>query len=73
MAELIANPAGKRSVTNRIYSVTGNPAITLPMGFSSAGLPLALQIAADHFCEARLYQVAAAYERAAGWSGRHPA
>jgi aspartyl-tRNA(Asn)/glutamyl-tRNA(Gln) amidotransferase subunit A len=72
MAQLISNPTGKRSVTNRVYSVTGSPAITLPMGFSAEGLPLALQIAADHFCEVRLYQVAAAYESAAGWSECHP-
>jgi aspartyl-tRNA(Asn)/glutamyl-tRNA(Gln) amidotransferase subunit A len=72
MAQLMSDPVGKRSVTNRIYSVTGSPAITLPMGYSGDGLPLALQIAADHFCEARLYQVAAAYENAAGWYERHP-
>lgn len=73
MEQLICNPSGKRSVCNRIYSITGSPAITLPMGFSSTGLPLAIQIASDHFCEVRLYQIAAAYESSAGWSERHPA
>ena len=73
MAQLVANPTGNRSIANRIYSLTGNPAITLPMGFSPNGLPLAIQMAAGHFCEPRLYRLAAAYERAAGWSERHPA
>ncbi len=73
MAHLRSNPTGKRGVTNRIYSLTGNPAITLPMGFSRDGLPLALQIAAGHEQEALLYQAAAAYENACPWSQRHPA
>ena len=73
MAHLRSNPTGKRGVTNRIYSLTGNPAITLPMGFSSDGLPLALQIAAGHDQEPQLYQVAAAYENLSAWSKIHPA
>jgi aspartyl-tRNA(Asn)/glutamyl-tRNA(Gln) amidotransferase subunit A len=73
MIHLRSNPTGKRGVTNRIYSLTGNPAITLPMGFSSDGLPLALQIAAGHDQEALLYQVAAAYENICAWSNLHPA
>jgi Asp-tRNA(Asn)/Glu-tRNA(Gln) amidotransferase A subunit family amidase len=72
MRHLVANPVGKRSVTNRIYSLTGISAVTLAIRFSSHGLRLALQIAANHFHKARLYRVAAAYESAAGWSGRHP-
>jgi len=72
MAQLYANPAGKRGITNRIYSLTGSPAITLPMGFSASGLPLAIQLAAAHGAEPLLYQLADAYEREAGWSLLHP-
>lgn len=71
MAELLANPA-KRGVTQRMYNLTGMPALTLPMGFTSRGLPLGLQIAANRFSEDLAYQVAAAYETAAGWRDRHP-
>jgi len=71
MDELLANPT-KRGVTYRMYNLTGLPALSLPMGFSSRGLPLGLQIAADHFEEELLYQLAAAYEEAAGWRDRHP-
>lgn len=72
MEQLYANPVGKRGITNRIYSLTGSPAITLPMGFSASGLPLAIQLAAAHGAEPLLYQLAGAYERKAGWSMFHP-
>jgi aspartyl-tRNA(Asn)/glutamyl-tRNA(Gln) amidotransferase subunit A len=44
----------------------------MSMGFTEGGLPLGIQIAADHFNEALVYQVAAAYEHATGWHDRHP-
>ena len=72
MAELRADPLGKRSLALRMYSVTGNPAVVLPMGFSRDSLPLGLQIAAAHWREDRVYQAAYAYEQAAGWHMRHP-
>jgi aspartyl-tRNA(Asn)/glutamyl-tRNA(Gln) amidotransferase subunit A len=69
--EMMSNPT-RRPVTNRIYSVTGMPAMTIPMGFNDAGLPLALQIAAAHRAEPLIYQIGAAYEDATRWSDRHP-
>jgi len=72
MAELRADPLGKRSLALRMYSVTGNPAVVLPMGFSGNSLPLGLQIAGAHWREDRVYQAAHAYEQAAGWYTRHP-
>lgn len=71
MAQLLANPA-KRGITNKMYNSTGLPALTLSMGFSGEGLPLGLQIAANHFREDLIYQAAAAYEDAAKWCKRHP-
>lgn len=69
---LLANPTARRGATNRMYNLTGMPALTMPMGYGENGLPLALQIAAPHFEEGRIYRLAAAYEDAAGWGGRHP-
>jgi Asp-tRNA(Asn)/Glu-tRNA(Gln) amidotransferase A subunit family amidase len=43
---------------------TGQPAITVPMGFSRTGLPLGLQLLARPFDEGRLIQYAYAYEQA---------
>ncbi len=54
------------------FNVTGAPAISVPCGFSAQGLPIGLQIAAPHFEEPLLLQVAHAYEQAAGWHARKP-
>lgn len=55
------------------FNVTGGPALSVPVGFSKAGLPLAMQIAGKPFTEALIYRVAHAYEQAARWVERHPA
>jgi aspartyl-tRNA(Asn)/glutamyl-tRNA(Gln) amidotransferase subunit A len=51
-----------------IYTVTVNlagvPAISVPCGRSSAGLPIGLQLIGNHFDEARLLNAAYAYEMA---------
>jgi aspartyl-tRNA(Asn)/glutamyl-tRNA(Gln) amidotransferase subunit A len=72
MADMIANPTLIGGRTHRMYNLTGLPALVLPMGFTTDGLPLGLQIAADHWREDLVYQVASAYEDATGWSKRHP-
>lgn len=72
MRELWAEPLGKRSLALRMYSVTGSPALVLPMGFNEAGLSLPLQVATAHFREDLLFQVAHAYEAATDWHWRHP-
>jgi Asp-tRNA(Asn)/Glu-tRNA(Gln) amidotransferase A subunit family amidase len=43
---------------------TGQPAITVPMGFTDTGLPLGLQLLARPYDEHRLFQYAYAYEQA---------
>lgn len=42
---------------------TGQPAITVPMGFTQDGLPLGLQLLARPFDEYKLFQYAYAYEQ----------
>ena len=54
------------------FNVTGAPAVSVPCGFSTQGLPIGLQIAAPHFEEPALLRVAHAYEQAAGWHTRKP-
>jgi aspartyl-tRNA(Asn)/glutamyl-tRNA(Gln) amidotransferase subunit A len=64
-----------RSIANRATvpcNLTGMPAISVPCGFSN-GLPVGLQIMGPAFAEARVLQVAAAYEAACEWRSRHPA
>lgn len=45
------------------FSVTGQPALTLPCGRAENGLPLGLQIVGSPFAEASVLQVGAALER----------
>ena len=54
------------------FNVTGNPALAVPTGFSASGLPLSMQIITGQFDEAMGYRIAAAYEAATGWTGKHP-
>lgn len=49
------------------FNLTGTPAISIPMGFSSDGLPMGLQVLGKGFDEAMVYRVAQAYESATGW------
>jgi aspartyl-tRNA(Asn)/glutamyl-tRNA(Gln) amidotransferase subunit A len=54
------------------FNVTGHPALAMMAGLSSAGLPISVQFVARYFAEAMLFQVARAWERAAGTDERHP-
>ena len=54
------------------FNVTGSPALSVPVGFSKNGLPLAMQIVGKPFSEALVYRAAHAYELATGWVKRHP-
>jgi aspartyl-tRNA(Asn)/glutamyl-tRNA(Gln) amidotransferase subunit A len=54
------------------FDVYGIPAITIPCGFTSSGLPIGLQIAGAPFAEATVLVLAHAYERATEWHSRHP-
>ena len=49
-----------------VFNVTGHPAISVPCGFSSDGLPVGLQLVARQFEEVMLLRVAAMFEQAAG-------
>jgi aspartyl-tRNA(Asn)/glutamyl-tRNA(Gln) amidotransferase subunit A len=54
------------------YNLTGMPAISVPCGFDSDGLPIGLQIAARPLGESILLRAAAAYEAAHDWKERRP-
>jgi aspartyl-tRNA(Asn)/glutamyl-tRNA(Gln) amidotransferase subunit A len=55
------------------FNVYGIPAISVPCGFTSGGLPVGLMIAGPRFSESRVLALAAAYERATEWHKRKPA
>jgi len=53
-------------------NLTGAPAISIPCGFTLAGLPIGLQLQAHHFDEARLCDVAHRYQQATDWHKTAP-
>jgi aspartyl-tRNA(Asn)/glutamyl-tRNA(Gln) amidotransferase subunit A len=56
----------------RPINVWGLPAISIPCGFTPAGLPIGLQIVGPHWGEATVLQLAHAYEQATTWHKREP-
>jgi aspartyl-tRNA(Asn)/glutamyl-tRNA(Gln) amidotransferase subunit A len=59
--------------SNRPANFTGHPAISVPCGFSSDGLPIGLQLIGPKWSEAKLLAVAHAYERSQKWHQMRPA
>jgi aspartyl-tRNA(Asn)/glutamyl-tRNA(Gln) amidotransferase subunit A len=54
------------------FNVTGNPAMSIPTGFSASGLPLSMQIVGRAFDESMVLRIGAAFESATGLSARRP-
>jgi amidase len=55
-----------------LISVPGNPAISVPAGFTPSGLPIGLQIVTRHANERGLLEIAYAFEQATGFSKLRP-
>lgn len=55
-----------------LYNMTGQPAISLPLCQSAAGLPIGIQAVARWGDEATLLRLAAQLEQAMPWAGRMP-
>ena len=56
----------------RPFNATGHPALSIPCGFTSGGLPIGLQIVGRPFDEATVLRVADAYQRETDWHARRP-
>jgi amidase len=54
------------------YNCTGQPAISLPLGVDSSGLPIGVQLVGPPRGEAVILGLAAQLEQARPWSGRSP-
>ena len=54
------------------FNATGQPAISLPNGFTKAGLLLGLQIVGRPADECGIIALAAAWEEDHPWAGQHP-
>jgi amidase len=56
-----------------IFNVTGQPAVTVPAGFSADGLPLSVQLVGRPGAEDMLYALAGQIESARPWTQHRPA
>jgi aspartyl-tRNA(Asn)/glutamyl-tRNA(Gln) amidotransferase subunit A len=55
------------------FNIYGIPAVSVPCGFTDAGLPVGLMIAGPRFSEGRVLALARAFEQATDWHSRRPA
>jgi Asp-tRNA(Asn)/Glu-tRNA(Gln) amidotransferase A subunit family amidase len=55
-----------------LFNSAGNPAISLPLAWSKAGLPIGIQFAAPFGDEATLFRLAAQLETMQPWADRRP-
>ncbi|MDQ2803878.1 MAG: amidase family protein [Pseudomonadota bacterium] len=54
------------------FNMTGQPAATVPAGFTRDGLPVGLQIVGRHLDDPTVLRASAAFEQAAPWKDRWP-
>jgi len=61
----------RRSYTTP-FNLAATPALSLPCGFTQAGLPIGLQLAGRRYDDATVLRAAFAYEQASPWHERRP-
>jgi aspartyl-tRNA(Asn)/glutamyl-tRNA(Gln) amidotransferase subunit A len=54
------------------FNMTGQPAISVPAGFTASGLPVGVQFVGRRFADSLVLRVARAYEAIRPWSGQIP-
>jgi amidase len=54
------------------YNMSGQPAVTVPLHWTDAALPIGVQLVGRPYGEATLLAIAAQLEMAAPWSARRP-
>jgi amidase len=71
-APVAINIAGRFTPFTPLFNLTGQPAITVPAGLGSDGLPLSVQLVGRLGAEDVLYSLAGQIEAAAPWAQRRP-
>ena len=73
--EIGSDPPGHARLRSRNtlpFNFISLPAISVPCGFTKSGLPIGLQLVGQPFTEARVLQLAYAYERSNAGPARYP-
>lgn len=66
------NVAARFTPWTPIFNITGQPAVSIPAGFGSDGLPLSVQLVGRLGAEDTLYSLAGQIEAARPWADRRP-
>lgn len=64
--------AGRLTRFTAPFNLTGLPAISVPCGFTSEGLPIGLQIVSRAWTDAKVLNAAYAFEQATDWHQKRP-
>jgi amidase len=72
-APLALDLAGRFTPFTPVFNLTGQPAITIPAGLGSDGLPVSVQLVGRPGAEDLLYSLAAQIESAQPWADQRPA
>src|SRR5260370_8387717 len=54
------------------FNFTGQPAATVPAGFTASGMPVGLQIVGRRLADLQVLQASAAFEEARPWAANRP-
>lgn len=68
----LAATALEKTANTMLFNMTGQPAISLPLYRSSAGLPIGVQFVGRFGAEATLLKLAAQLEAARPWRDQRP-
>jgi amidase len=71
-APMAIDIGGRFTPYTPVFNVTGQPAIALPAGIGSDGMPLSVQLVGRRGAEALLYSLAGQLEAARPWAERRP-
>ena len=71
-APVAVDIAARMSPFTAVFNLTGQPAVTVPIGVDGDGLPTAVQLVGRVGAEDVLYSLAGQLERAAPWRQRRP-
>ncbi|WNG37807.1 amidase [Archangium violaceum] len=72
MFDELAGNSLERTPNTQLFNLTGQPAMSVPLYWNAAGLPIGVQFAARFGDEATLFRLAAQLEQARPWAGRKP-
>ncbi len=73
IGEQVVQPRSGYSPLTRPFNLTGQPAASIPCGFSEEGLPVGLHIVGRRGEEGTILRASASFEEARPWAHNRPA